>query len=71
VLVNEKNLAAGDHQSVPIIEGVTVRLAIPVSSSIEMKMNPLAVRGLCRAIMPPAKRTGHSNDPGSGILWLP
>jgi hypothetical protein len=28
-------------------------LAIPVSSSIEMKMNPLAVPGRCRAITQP------------------
>ena len=32
-------------------------LAMPVSSSMEMKMNPLAVPGRCRAMMQPAART--------------
>ena len=32
-------------------------LAIPVSSSIEMKMNPFAVPGRCRAMIQPAART--------------
>lgn len=53
-----QKLAARDCEAIFIVE---VRcddaLAMPVSSSMEMKMNPLAVPGRCRAITQPAART--------------
>ena len=45
--------------------GVTMTLAMPVSSSIDMKMNPFAVPGRCRAMMHPAVRT---NSPSLQVL---